>query len=279
MHLFRIVLPCVVLNFLGQLSQAAILDNKQFTIDFANEKEATEKATWSEPDKLTITKKGLGWDGEAASSRDGSITTKPIAIGYSWRTPSSAMIRVTIDPAPTSLKLNSGQESTPYPGNIFVRYSTDSAHWSSWQVLPTTKPYPEQEKASKPGRNFGGLIQIPRSDSAEFHEFLQTYSRRDDVPWASDQEAAAKWIHEQNPDFFAKNIPTIGYVQFLFEGSFYGGQRIERFFIDISYMMSGKHHPPKDPALRNDRDSIPWRFKIEPNGNATTEKTTILESK
>jgi hypothetical protein len=46
---------------------------KAFDVDFTKAKDAQAKASWSPAEKLSITKEGLGWDGEGASSCDGWI--------------------------------------------------------------------------------------------------------------------------------------------------------------------------------------------------------------
>src|SRR5262245_34443344 len=120
-------------------SYGSIQDFKQINIDFTNLITATNEATWSDPDKLTVTKDGLGWGGEVASMRDGCIQAKPLALGLSWRPPYAVNVRVAILPPPTEISLNSGQKMTPYGGDAYVRYSPDRKHWSSWQALQSTE--------------------------------------------------------------------------------------------------------------------------------------------
>ena len=121
--------------FLAACSQASILDIKQLQIDFTNASDARSKATWFKPGKVTVSKDGLGWDGEAVASRDGWIQTKPLAVGMSWRLPTGVSARVSIHPLPAEVVLSNGQKTTPYGGDVYVRYSPDLEHWSSWQVL------------------------------------------------------------------------------------------------------------------------------------------------
>ena len=79
---------------------ASIIGQNELEIDFTSTKEAPEKASWSPVDAVAITAAGLGWDGEAAASRDGWIQTKPMAVGLSWRPAASVNLRVAITPAP-----------------------------------------------------------------------------------------------------------------------------------------------------------------------------------
>ena len=255
-------IPAIALAVLVVSSaEASILDFKSLAIDFTNAADAKAKATWSEPDKLAVSTNGLGWDGEAASSRDGWIQSVPLALGLSWRPPYAVSVRVSVHPKPTELVLNSGQKSTPYAGDVYVRYSPDLLHWSTWQVLQPSEPQSNTEKQN-PGRHFSGTVRVPYSDREEYGMLISEYARLD-VPWKSDEDAAVHWIPEKAPDFFAKQLPFIGYVQFRYEGGFYGGQRIQSFKADVSYGMSGLHSSPKDKDAYKDRDSRPWSFRAE----------------
>lgn len=251
----------LVLTFVAASSHASILDAKQVSIEFTNAVDATAKATWSTPDRVTVSTNGLGWDGEPAASRDGWIQTKPLAIGLSWRPTSAISVRVTIQPPPSEIVLNSGQRTTPDGGDVYVRYSPDMAHWSSWQVLQRGEPQSNQEKQG-PGRHYSGMLRVPNADRDEYSRLLSEYAKQD-VPWKSDEDAAVRWILERQPDFFVKHLPFIGYVEFRYEGGFYGGQRFRSLKADVSCGMSGLHAPPKDKDAYRDRDSKPWSFRAD----------------
>lgn len=237
---------------------ASILGHEALKIDFTKESEASGKATWSENEIIRVNKKGLGWDGEETSSRDGWIQTEPLALGMSWRAPYSANVSVTIDTALPELKLKDGQTYTPHGGDVFVRYSVDRRHWSSWQVLK------QQRRGDAPSTKlvFTGSVQVPKIDRVEYTDLQRAYSQLD-VPWKSDEEAVVKWILERQPDFFAKHTPFIGYVKFRYEGSFYGNQRVCSLKATADYGMSGLHSVPNDPNVYADRDGTPWRFRAE----------------
>jgi hypothetical protein len=241
--------------------RGSIEDLKQLTIDFTNAATAANAATWSTPDKLMVSKDGLGWDGEAAGLRDGWIQTKPLALGLSWRTPSAVSVRVTIQPPTREIALSNGNKTTPYAGDVYVRYSPDLKHWSSWQRLSPAEPLTPEEKKN-PGRHFQATMGVSHRERQRYGELLSEYARLD-VPWTSDEEAAVRWVLGREPDFFEKQIPFIGYVEFLFEGYFYVGQRVRSFHAEVTYGMGGKHSAPKDPSTYKDRDSIPWRFEAK----------------
>ena len=133
---------------------------------------------------------------------------------------------------------------TPYSGDVYVRYSPDLAHWSSWQVLQNNSPQSYGEKNTT-SRNFKGIIRIPYCERNEYSKLIQGNN---------DEEVAVHEIIKQKPDFFSKHLPLIGYVEFLYEGDFYGSQRLRSFTADVSWVTSGKNLPPK-------HDSKPWSFK------------------
>jgi hypothetical protein len=253
------ILGCVI----ASSAAASILDFKSLTIDFTTAGDAHVKATWSEPQKLNITTNGLGWDGEAASSRAGWIQTTPLALGLSWRPPYAVSIRVSIHPKPAEFVLNTGQKSTPYAGDVYVRYSPDLRHWSTWQVLQASESQTDAEKQNS-GRHFSGTIRVPDSEREQYNRLVSEYARLD-VPWKSDEDATVRWILQRAPNFFAKQLPFIGYVEFRFEGGFYGGQRITSFRADVLYGMSGLHSPPENREAYKDRDGKPWSFRAEPD--------------
>ena len=259
------------------MSQGACLNSSVWEIDFTNPKEARKKAIWFPTDKLNINKQGLGWDAGAAESRPGEIQTKPIALGHSWRTPSSIYVRVTILPPPKAILLNDGSMSTPYPGNMFVRYSPDLKNWSSWTILEHSyQKSTDRKKRNK--RCYEGRIGIPQRNRNEYYKLLHNYSKLN-VPWKSDEEAAVRWILKQQPNFFSKNIPFIGYVEFLFESNFYGGQRIKSFEAEISYCIRGRYIPPKNTGIDNERSAIPWRFKASDKSVERNDVYVTLKGK
>ena len=83
-----------------------------------------------------------------------------------------------------------------------------------------------------------------------------------DVPWTCDEEAMANWITKKDPDFFREHRPFVGYVQVLFEGDFWGGQRVNRLEVSAAWGVGGVASVPKDKNAEKDRDG-PWRFKAK----------------
>jgi hypothetical protein len=174
-------------------------------------------------------------------------------------------VRVSIHPIPSEIVLNNGQTSTPYAGDVYVRYSPDLRHWSTWQALQTSEPQNKAEKENS-GRYFNGVIGVARVEREEYGRLISQYSKLD-VPWTSDEGAAVRWIIEKDPEFFARQLPFVGYIQFRYEAGFHGGQRITSFRANVSYGMSGMFSSPKEKDASKDKDlfSKPWSFKAEKN--------------
>jgi hypothetical protein len=229
----------------------AVIDSiTHAAVDFTKPADAKAKATWSEADRATVTPQGLGWDGPAdQGSRDVWIeTTEPIGLGVSWRPTMATHLRVTI----TGPGAN---------GQLYARYSADANHWTTWQPL-ADEPMPPgvAGMAKEPTQSFKGLLRVPYRERAKYGELLSAYSRRQDVPWASDEEAAVKDLLKTDPKFFERQTPFIGYVQLIYEAQLPAGQRIKGLDVQAHWGVGGVHAIPKDPAVQKDRDG-PWRFR------------------
>lgn len=205
----------------------------EVAIDFSDKLDASAKATWTQHERIGITDKGLGWDGEPTRHIESSVRTKPIALGYNWRPPQQAGVTVTLDADRRTYALNSGQESRPYQGQVYLRYSPDLKHWSTWHVAKLRSTDDKKQIA------FSASLGIPRSVRKPYTDLLQTYSRRGDVPAAWDEESAVRWIVRREPDFFAKRLPFVGYIQVMYEGNFGGDRRLRSMHLSIGYAMSG----------------------------------------
>jgi hypothetical protein len=230
------------------LLHGGILSMGSQSFDFTKISKEDALITFEPADKLSLTKGGLGWDGDAHSSYEGSFTTAPVATGTAWRPTGSVTLECTLFPATQVFRKG------VWKGDLYVRYSPDKKHWSSWQLLQVNdKPQPSDK-----GIKFAGRLRVPEIDSRRYYELVQEYSKLD-VPWQSDEEAAVKWILQKDPEFFAKNQPFIGYVQFHFEGLFRSGERVTALDCNISYSIGGLQSIPKDPNAYKNSEG-PWRF-------------------
>lgn len=234
----------------------SMLGFKECILDFTKPKEIQKKARWNDSDKMNITGEGLGWDGQSNASRDVRIqTTELIAVGWSWRSVSAVTVTAKIEPPG---KFEFGKNSIVYPyGELYTRYSPDGKHWSSWNYLEIQQPKNKENSEQL----FRGTLRIPYQEREVYQDWRRKYSQMD-VPWASDEEAAVRWILKNDPKFFEKFLPFIGYVQFLFETQLRGGQRLKRIDIQISYGAGGTSSIPKNKEVKKSHIGS-WRFKAE----------------
>jgi hypothetical protein len=248
--MLRMTLTAGFFLFLATPSRATIMSVTHYAVDLTKPDDAKAKATWSEPDKIGVTAQGLGWGTSAdQSSRDVWFqTTEPIALGLSWRPTMATNLRVTI-------------RGPGNNGQLYARYSADAEHWTTWQPLePEPMPPGVAGTAKGPTQTFKGLLRVPYREHGKYGELVSEYSRRQDVPWASDEEAVVKEIVKSDAKFFERQTPFIGYVQLLYEAQLSGGQRVRAIDVEAHWAVGGIHAIPRDQAATRDRDG-PWRFR------------------
>jgi hypothetical protein len=229
-----------------------MMGHETFVLDFTKPEEVKSKATWSDPDKLDVTPAGLGWDGDPRGSRDAWIESVPVAVGFSWRPVIS--VSVTAEVLPPG-KFIFRENQTIWPGGeIYARYSPDRKHWSSWHCLEMQPP----RNKRGPRQTYKGTVRVPYREAKAYRALIRKYVRMD-VPWGSDEEAAVRWILEDDPRFFEKQLPFVGYVQFLYETVMRGGKRLKGLRFELHFGAGGAHMPARDPAVEKGHGG-PWRF-------------------
>ena len=229
----------------------------EYSLDFTDANELEKKATiWYESTNVTLTEEGLALKAQENASADVRIqVVEPIGVGLSWRPAQSVNIAAEINP-PGKFVVDGG--SVKYPnGELYARYSADALHWSNWQYIKIDKP----KDINEPEQRYSGTIRIPYSQRQQYSELLLQYQKMD-VPWVSDEEATVEWIVQNDPNFFEKPAPFIGYVQFLFEISLKGGQTIKNINFDIGWAVGGMHIAPRDEEGKKRLNlDVPWRYK------------------
>lgn len=270
----------VVFQVLGLLVAATtacgvVFDSKTVEIDLTAP-DATNACEWLPSERYGLTDEGLGWEGSPTGQRinGGEIVVHPIAVGYFWRPANAVSIRVEILPGPEELKTPEGKPYWRNAGRLYARYSPDRVHWSTWQALSLD---------SRTNRVFKGQLVVPARERQRYERLRIEYGDREDVPWASDEEGAVRWILGRDPRFFAHNLPFIGYVQFLFEGEFVAGHRFKSIKIELSYRVGGLHVEPEDDQLKAQMWSVPWRFRgsstqVKPDGPANESQPIRSET-
>lgn len=259
----------VIAFLISSQASAGVHISDRLAIDLTDAEQARSVITWGirqqplfggrpegldvpDPKLLNVTDAGFGWDGEANSHRDAWIKTKPIPVAYEWRPPTRCPISVVVKPGRAERTTSTGTKYRPYVGDIYARYSADRKNWSSWHQFKRNSTTDEEVA-------FNVSLGVPHADRLEYDRWLNEYQQLD-VPWISDETAAAKWIDQQDPTYFDKHIPYIGYVELLYEAQIPGDQRIESLEISWSYAVSGLHAPPRDDdAYKADRQK--WSFR------------------
>lgn len=254
MRLFPVLSVSVLSLSLGWMAHAGMSIIEIGAVEFTQPAKADAKFGFEPTSGLDVTDKGLGWSGELKYGQDGGFITTPIALGTAWRPASGVSLGAKLRP------VSQGERQGVTDGRFYVRYSPDKKHWSTWMPMQKEK----DPKAAEAGWDFLIDLHVAKSESAAYHDLRLAYSKLD-VPWKSDEEAAVRWILEKQPDFFAKQLPFIGYIQIRFEGSFAGGLRTTGFDYRLDWGAGGIHVPPEDPKAY-EKSTGPWRFDATEGG-------------
>lgn len=150
------------------------------------------------------------------------VQSQPISAGMSWRPPMSATIR---------LEVEAGAEDFTYL-QAYFRYGCDRVHWSTWYNLRSLK---RQDGIA--ASVYESNLAIPRMAQAAYYAKMQEWWKTN-PPWSSDEHELCVWIISQDPDFFSREFPFIGYVQVRIEGETRGLQ-LKSLSIKVSSAVSG----------------------------------------
>jgi hypothetical protein len=130
------------------------------------------------------------------------VQSQPISAGMSWRPPTSATV---------TLEVQAGAEDFTYL-QAYFRYSCDRVHWSTWYNFRPVE-LPDGITASV----YESSLTIPRMAQSTYLAKMQEWWKTN-PPWSSDEHELSVWITSQDPDFFSREFPFIGYVQVRIEG-------------------------------------------------------------
>lgn len=253
--LFRSALAGLICILSTAAAAAGMFGSDQQVIDFTQPEQAAKLATWSDPKHLGCTKAGFGWDGEKRQVRDASIETEPLPIGTRWNPTRNAGIRITVQTNYPQV-IHPAPKATTYSSpSIYVRFSADRVHWSDWQ------PTELSEHPRIPGTTlYTARVGVTRRGSESYDSKRRAWFQRDDIKSANDEDEFCRWLVKQEPNYFAKERPFVGYVQFLLEASFAGSQRLTRFDADVQWNVVAGHQPSKDAAPNKAKDTG-WNFR------------------
>jgi hypothetical protein len=199
---------------------AGIFFSETVKIQFAPGK-VPDEVTWSS----SVSLKDGGLYSEKLPSYMSSevwVQSQPISAGMSWRPPTSATVR---------LEVEAGAEDFTYL-HAYFRYSCDRVHWSTWYNLQPLKP--QQGNAASV---YESSLSIPRMAQRQYQAKMQEWFNTNPA-WSSDEHELSLWIINQDPDFFARELPFIGYVQVRIEGETKGLQ-LKSLSVKMSSAVSG----------------------------------------
>lgn len=227
-----------LLILLAGRGDAAGVCEKTLVVDLTTEV-GRDRVRWSPPRALQLHEDGLGPDGKADTCWDGWVKFEPVAVGWPHWAPPRVQVLLRIGLS----------RHNPTPETVYARYGPDGVRWSSWHVLPAANG-PAAERWTH-----SGTLAVPRVEREAFEEACHRDARgnANDI----DQEATLKRILEDDPRYLERAIPFIGYVQFLHESTYHGGERLSRLEAQLSWVVPGPIRPPS-----GSRGEC-WRFREE----------------
>jgi hypothetical protein len=242
---------CLILIVSSAQVYGGILSSQQEIITFQPTK-APAGATWDTYFNLTDAGLVLGALPAPNARRDTWVQSQPFPIGYSWRPPSSAGFRIYLD--------GSFGENSSGGLRIFIRYSCDKNHWSTWYEAISS-----EEKSPEGSKIYRETISIPGAGNGRYYSLMQDW--RDSKPaWSSDETDFCEWLIQKEPDFFAKEFPFIGYVQVRLEKwSTQSAEQLKAITVESTWAISGLTSFVSDKSRVRKNTEDKWFFTGKSN--------------
>jgi hypothetical protein len=158
-----------------------------FDIDFTKDK-VPAGTTWSHD--FHLTKEGLASSPRQKAEDAAWIQTGTIVVGREGDCPTTFDVSIFLKRTEPKCRRPTG----------FVRYGCDGRHWSTWYMMENNNG----------GVKYKCWLTLPRAAQEKF--LALTLTRQNDS-----YDELCRWIAREHPDFFEREIPFIGYVQFRFE--------------------------------------------------------------
>lgn len=254
--------------FISGESTCADNTTRYVVLDFTQPEIATKIARWEDPEYVQAASDGLGLKEQDSDYRDLTVETlTPTAVGWSWLPVTSVKIQAEVVASGESYLRDIRRVNSSMPNQLYVRYSPDCKNWSTWQAL-ACRAIPDQ---IDPAIRFQGVLRIPKKTQRRYRQYLQEYSNAHQKPIVIDQYDAVSWIVDRDPAFFSKEIPFIGYVDFLFEATIKGDARLKKLQIEIEYSRKDRGPAPPD---RHVEDA--WNFRIPIDRKESAKKPLNL---
>jgi len=245
---------CVLLLAGPAIAGAQIIMGEEIKFDFTKPETLKERLDYSDHDKLALSEKGLGWE-----AKEGQIlssawfqTTAPIPLGYAWTPTAGVTIHAHLDVDFPYIGANS-------LGVLYVRYSPDTKNWSAWQALEGDRR-PDKSRLT---HDYSGAVIIPQRDRTPYYALLQEFYKLHPES-AGDEEDAVRWIVKNDPHYFEKTLPFVGYIQFLFESPLHGGEHLKSMHNLVIWTLPGIHTRSKREREYDAKKPSPWQYRATP---------------
>jgi hypothetical protein len=111
-----------------------------------------------------------------------------------------------------------------------------------------------EEKVAK---SYEGDLSLPRTAYAPYYTKMEEWWKTN-PEWTSDEYELCVWITRQDPEFFAREFPFIGYIQVRLEGEA-RGLHLKSLGIHTSAAVSGLSSP-RIGGVKSTEE--PWSFDV-----------------
>jgi len=231
---FLLWLACTALALVhGAAAEAQVIEIGAFDLDFTHP-DTVKGRVETFPTDLKMSTKGLGYDEQTPATLPVMhfLTTQPTALGSGWTTVSNVTIHAR-------LKVDFKDNGMYALGNLYLRYSPDAVHWSTWQ---NTTGGTRAHKASLV-HTYEGRLSVPDIEQEPYFDLLKQFYKAEPEQTGNEQ-AAVRWITKRDAHYFEKTLPFIGYIDFLFETSLNSGQHIKSLHCAVIWSYPGLYSGP-----------------------------------
>ena len=255
LRIILVVLLLINSSFFAEAKQ--IISSVTESSTFTSEK-VDKEASWSS--NLKITSNGLIPTYTSWKDYDNFwLQTQPIGVGRS----SNPFIGFGF-----SAFIKGEMKSAKYNGiNLYFRYGCDREHWSTWY------PLEKETKKTEDGREiYKGFVNIPKIAREKFEAMKNEWAKtkpanKDDI------HELAKWIVIQEPNFFSKELPFVGYIQIRLEAESVESIKLKEIKVEYTIIESGligRRHTIDEngnivPVVMRSDANNKWFFVAKPN--------------
>jgi hypothetical protein len=239
----------ILLAVCGFAARASILESGAETMIFLPEK-LQKGITWS--NNFSLKETGLETKQLPVNqSQDVWVQTHAFPIGLSWRPPTGANFTAYFEGS-----LNDADPNFRSDAQLFIRYSCDKINWSTWYSFNKT-----DKKTSAGFIFYEGQIRLPQTASEQYRNLMSEWWKTNPV-WSSDETEFCEWLVKKEPDFFAREMPFIGYVQVRIEKmSINSAQNLKSLTVGFASGVGGLASIPRDKSKVRKNTEDYWFFE------------------